>query len=91
MGEWFPLQPTFTQGFVLGQLSVLLLLALVVKYLFLVTDISPAHHLPTIATASRLAPTTTAKSYEEKEESADWLNAVLADVREPVDTLVQLV
>lgn len=31
----FSLTPTFTQGLVLGQLSILLLLALILKYLFL--------------------------------------------------------
>jgi maintenance of mitochondrial morphology protein 1 len=31
----FSLEPTFTQGLILGQLSILLLLGLVLKYIFL--------------------------------------------------------
>jgi maintenance of mitochondrial morphology protein 1 len=35
------LHPTFTQGFILGQLSILLLLALILKYLFLDSSTEP--------------------------------------------------
>lgn len=80
MGELFALQPTFTQGLILGQLSILLLLALVLKYLFLVTDSSPTYHLPTVAAASRSTLSTTHKLYEGKAESTDWLNVILAKV-----------
>lgn len=37
----FSLTPTFTQGLILGQLSILLLLSLILKYLFLDSGPSP--------------------------------------------------
>jgi maintenance of morphology protein 1 len=35
------LTPTFTQGFILGQLSILVILALILKYLFLDSSLEP--------------------------------------------------
>ncbi|KDQ63772.1 hypothetical protein JAAARDRAFT_29813 [Jaapia argillacea MUCL 33604] len=43
----FTLQPTFTQGLILGQLSILFLLALILKYLFLESSNDPASSSPT--------------------------------------------
>ncbi|KAI0304713.1 maintenance of mitochondrial morphology protein 1 [Russula brevipes] len=81
-GHIFSLQPTFTQGFILGQFSILALLAVVLKYLFL--DTQPSHKL-----ADRDAPVSqptrpsaiideTAKHIDP--ESTEWLNALLHQV-----------
>jgi maintenance of mitochondrial morphology protein 1 len=51
----FTLSPTFTQGLILGQLSILVLLVLVLKYLFLDTEPgrqNPTFH-PTLANEKR--------------------------------------
>jgi maintenance of morphology protein 1 len=42
----FSLTPTFTQGLVLGQLSILVLLALVLKYLFFIPPESETETVP---------------------------------------------
>jgi len=42
----FSLTPTFTQGFVIGQLSILVLIALVLKYLFLISPESNVETVP---------------------------------------------
>ncbi|CAL1696046.1 unnamed protein product [Somion occarium] len=53
----FTLQPTFTQGLLLGQLSILFLLVLILKYLFFDTDLNqpykPVSYQPRIATTER--------------------------------------
>ncbi|CCA77919.1 hypothetical protein PIIN_08742 [Serendipita indica DSM 11827] len=89
------LQPTFTQGFILGQLSILFLLALVLKYLFLDSSATPAVP-PSFAPLS--AQERGAKAghvFEEKldesvtslplplhdgTESAEWFNLILHEV-----------
>lgn len=90
-GYIFSLQPTFTQGLVIGQLSILFLLAVILKFLFL------------DSTAGRVAERTyqprtendgprhkKAASYDIKKdgldgapESAEWFNLVLRMVRMP--------
>lgn len=87
MGYLFSLQPTFTQGLVIGQLSIFLLLALVLKYLFLVNDPATVQRLPTAAAlpvrpSANLKHNTTLR--EHSAESVDWLNIVLRKVRCPV-------
>lgn len=54
----FSLTPTFTQGLIIGQLSILLLLALILKYLFLDTGPPPPYdagpvHFPANTTLER--------------------------------------
>ncbi|KAF9240929.1 hypothetical protein BU15DRAFT_45426 [Melanogaster broomeanus] len=83
----FSLTPTFTQGLVLGQLSILVLLVLVLKYLFFVppdeaseTPIfqpltKPAHPLRNRSPNSRDETTT-----EKDSESADWFNLLARQV-----------
>lgn len=102
----FSLQPTFTQGLVLGQLSILFLLSLILKYLFL-DAARPLPHLGAQKPLSLPVPVarTTGRAgtkggedgggYEDGNgfagvgassgtgapESAEWMNAVLQQVR----------
>ena len=81
-GYIFSLQPTFTQGFILGQFSILALLAVVVKYLFL--DTEPAHKVAE-RTAPVSQPTRTATRLDGdathiESESTEWLNSLLHQV-----------
>lgn len=80
-GYIFSLQPTFTQGFILGQFSILALLAVVLKYLFL--DTEPAQNAPERVPVSQpLHPSTCPdeKSTHVEPESTEWLNALLHQV-----------
>lgn len=92
----FSLQPTFTQGLILGQFSILFLLVLVLKYLFFDTVSDHAYrtssYQPKIErdededgialVAERLAPKPAqdGKQSGNECESADWLNALLIQV-----------
>ncbi|KAI0001852.1 hypothetical protein BJV77DRAFT_19855 [Russula vinacea] len=81
-GYIFSLQPTFTQGFILGQFSILALLAVVIKYLFL--DTEPAHKVAE-RTAPVSQPTRTATRLDGdathiESESTEWLNSLLHQV-----------
>lgn len=94
----FSLQPTFTQGLILGQFSILFLLVLVLKYLFFDTVSDHAYrtssYQPKIErdededgialVAERLAPKPAqdGKQSGNECESADWLNALLMQVLE---------
>ena len=83
MGYLLSFQPTFTQGLIVGQFSILLLLALVLKYLFLVSDPSSNHHLPTTGTKTtqRAVPLPGRVAGEAKEdESTEWLNVIISEV-----------
>jgi len=80
MGHLFSLQPTFTQGLILGQLSILVLLALVLKYLFFVSDPSAIYHLPTTIPVPRSSAARDPPSDESKIESTEWLNSLLAQI-----------
>lgn len=95
----FSLTPTFTQGLVLGQLSILLLLSLVLKYLFLESALSPQHNrTPYSASFSRRehalqkSEFTTVgagpKNSASKAESADWFNLLLKQVCIAYDKLM---
>jgi maintenance of morphology protein 1 len=80
-GYIFSLQPTFTQGFILGQFSILALLAVVLKYLFL--DAEPAQNVPERVPVSQPARPSTRldeKSTHVEPESTEWLNALLHQV-----------
>ncbi|TFY72893.1 hypothetical protein EVG20_g118 [Dentipellis fragilis] len=87
----FSLQPTFTQGLILGQLSILVLLILVLKYLFL--DSSSRHTHAGSAYQPRTSRDVSALSQkllseqekygeEGASESTEWFNVVLNQVVE---------
>ncbi|KAH7921795.1 maintenance of mitochondrial morphology protein 1 [Leucogyrophana mollusca] len=87
----FSLTPTFTQGLVLGQLSVFVLLALVLKYLFLVSpegeSESTTYYSQTRTDDPQLNPPRgTAVDVEEPEEkspeSTRWFNFLARQVAE---------
>jgi maintenance of morphology protein 1 len=80
----FSLQPTFTQGLILGQLSILTLFAVVVKYLFL--DTEPASKVserdPPVSQHIRPSIRVDENNHVHTEsESTEWLNALLRQVR----------
>jgi len=82
----FTLQPTFTQGLVLGQLSVFFLLALILKYLFWHTG--PEPQLIALPPKSQRHPqesrvdATVEPKHEEQDESLEWFNGLLLRVVE---------
>ncbi|KAF8213395.1 hypothetical protein K438DRAFT_1927636 [Mycena galopus ATCC 62051] len=86
----FSLQPTFTQGFILGQLSILVLLVLILKYLFLDStqqpfETSPYH--PRVDTQrllrkQNLSYLSAAETIDEKAESAEWFNMLFQQIVE---------
>jgi len=81
------IHPTFTQGFIIGQLSILILLALILKYLFLDSSNEPL--MPGL-----LAPSVTIQESTdtlepinmeslpspEGLESAEWFNLIIREV-----------
>ncbi|KAG8897852.1 ERMES complex subunit mmm1 [Tulasnella sp. 403] len=85
MSSIFSLTPTFTQGLLLGQLSVLLLLFLVLKYLFLEKP-SPNPAAPSLPTlTARQTPRTKGDTRDGllsfgELESAEWFNVVLEHI-----------
>ncbi|KAI0724451.1 maintenance of mitochondrial morphology protein 1 [Cerioporus squamosus] len=89
----FTLQPTFTQGLILGQASILFLLFLVLKYLFFDTDpgrpYRKASYPPKVESGSREEDLTAARvdfsnldTRRDGEESSEWLNVFLQQVLE---------
>lgn len=91
----FSLQPTFTQGLILGQFSILFLLVLVLKYLFFdpvaTQPYKVTSYQPRIASDDGASPgfsgsregQTVADGGHGKAvgvESADWLNILLHQV-----------
>src|ERR1700679_2009197 len=84
----FSLQPTFTQGLILGQVSILFLLALILKYLFIDSSESPVE---TSSYHPRLDSDSSRRSHhgllsrdadwEKDAESAEWFNMLLQQVR----------
>lgn len=84
----FSLTPTFTQGFLLGQLSVLALLALILKYLFLDSGPqetgSPLSYSVASFTQERESKPRTNGSAgwqaEQGEESTAWFNLLIKQV-----------
>ena len=80
----FSLQPTFTQGFILGQLSILTLFAIVIKYLFLDTEPSSrvVERDPPVSQPTRPSIRIDENSHAHTaSESAEWLNVLLRQVR----------
>ncbi|KAI0361739.1 maintenance of mitochondrial morphology protein 1 [Trametes cingulata] len=89
----FTLQPTFTQGLILGQASILLLLFLVLKYLFF--DADPNRPYRKASYQPKVEPSTDANGFtsggadpvkvdgstrDEDAESSEWLNVFLQQV-----------
>ncbi|KAH9946769.1 maintenance of mitochondrial morphology protein 1 [Amylocystis lapponica] len=94
----FALQPTFTQGLIIGQASILFLLVLILKYLFFDTDSEHPYRISSYqpragdgdgdstnhAALKKLAVNPGAAGGQDNAdaESADWLNVVLQQVVE---------
>ncbi|KAI0307975.1 hypothetical protein B0F90DRAFT_1678996 [Multifurca ochricompacta] len=81
----FSLQPTFTQGFIMGQLSILALLAVILKYLFLENE--HLQKVPVYADRDHpvLQPTPLSTPMDQtsariESESTEWFNALLHQV-----------
>jgi hypothetical protein len=82
----FSLTPTFTQGLVLGQLSILVLLALVLKYLFFIPPESETETVP-FHPLSKSGPSWHQDVEEDNDtdsapvnESAHWFNILARQV-----------
>lgn len=82
----FSLTPTFTQGLVLGQLSILVLLALILKYLFFISHESEPETVP-FHPLSKTNPSWNQDVLEdacspqgEGLESAHWFNTLARQV-----------
>lgn len=89
----FTLQPTFTQGLILGQASILFLLFLILKYLFFDTDperpcrkasyplnVEYRSSEETLADARVNFHELEPTRHEEDSETSEWLNVVLQQV-----------
>ena len=79
----FTLQPTFTQGLLLGQLSVLLVLVGILRYLFLSSEpVAHAISFPTRTEKPSHPPTKTDNLTNPKGqmESLEWFNEILQQV-----------
>lgn len=87
----FSLQPTFTQGLVLGQLSVLVLLILILKYLFLDSTQNPfetSSYQPRLDrnVSQQIPPHSLQKEdgfegHDNTTESAEWFNILVRQVK----------
>lgn len=90
MGNYvFSLTPTFTQGLLLGQLSIILILVLVLKYLFLLPQSDESEPpifrpfpKPDNSSRTRLSPP------EDWPESANWFNSIARQVRQSYHDVV---
>jgi len=92
MSSNFPLlfQPTFTQGLVIGQLSILILLGMILKYLFLESSQYPletaSYHQQVdndafLRKRELKAPNITLDQDSDAFESTKWFNTLLSQVR----------
>jgi maintenance of morphology protein 1 len=87
-GYVLSLHPTFTQGLILGQLSVLVLLALILRYLFLDSTVSPFETSSYHPGVDNDLPRRRRAFWHEAEgesarkllESADWFSVLLKQV-----------
>lgn len=91
------LQPTFLQGFVVGQISILLLLALILKYLFfesappgspiVLAPLPAPRAQQRDAQSAPLDAKQTSASVDEEDsraagiESVEWFNLIIREVR----------
>ncbi|KAI0048354.1 hypothetical protein FA95DRAFT_1517591 [Auriscalpium vulgare] len=85
----FSLQPTFTQGLIIGQVSILALLAVILKYLFLDTSPDRLHEQPAYrprAERDVSAPDTPSAEVHDASskipESTEWFNILVQQVAE---------
>ncbi|GLB36305.1 putative component of the ERMES MDM complex, which serves as a molecular tether to connect the endoplasmic reticulum and mitochondria [Lyophyllum shimeji] len=85
----FSLEPTFTQGLVLGQLSVIVLLGLILKYIFLESTHNPfdtsgyqtrADNNFTLRAQKPEVQEAVNERQEGDQESAEWFNTLLRQV-----------
>ncbi|KAF8633921.1 hypothetical protein AX15_001106 [Amanita polypyramis BW_CC] len=85
----FSLQPTFTQGLIIGQLSILILLGLILKYLFLDSTQEPferSSYHPRVDSDLSLqsqrthSPSVKNQVQDDAPESAEWLNMLLQQI-----------
>ncbi|KAH9165842.1 maintenance of mitochondrial morphology protein 1 [Lactarius sanguifluus] len=84
-GDMFTFQPTFTQGLVLGQFSILALLAVILKYLFLDTERSQkvpvyADPAPPALQPSLHSAHVGENSARVESEPTEWLNVLLHQI-----------
>jgi maintenance of morphology protein 1 len=84
-GDMFTFQPTFTQGLILGQCSILALLAVILKYLFFDTERSQkvpvyADPAPPVLQPSILSAHLGEHPAPVEPESTQWLNTLLHQV-----------
>lgn len=83
----FSLEPTFTQGLILGQLSVFLFLSLILKYIFLdstQTQLETSSYHPRvdiIRTSGQDPHKDQITPCGHGQERAEWLNGLLQQVR----------
>ncbi|KAK2461795.1 hypothetical protein APHAL10511_006258 [Amanita phalloides] len=82
----FSLQPTFTQGLIIGQLSILVLVGLILKYLFLDSTQQPferSSYHPRVDNDLSLqsqkisSPSLKSEVQDDAAESTEWLNVLL--------------
>ncbi|KAG2077142.1 hypothetical protein BDR04DRAFT_1125557 [Suillus decipiens] len=90
----FSLTPTFTQGLVLGQLSILVLLALVLKYLFFIppeseTETVTFHPLPKSNPSWHQDVEEDDTNSSPEKESAHWFNILARQVVDVYRTKLQ--
>ncbi|PFH54623.1 hypothetical protein AMATHDRAFT_134195 [Amanita thiersii Skay4041] len=85
----FSLQPTFTQGLIIGQLSILVLLGLILKYLFLDSSQDPfetsSYHPHSNSDLSLQhqnlqSPSPHNKTHIEDSGSTEWLNGLFCQI-----------
>ncbi|KAK7463745.1 ERMES complex subunit mmm1 [Stygiomarasmius scandens] len=79
----FSLTPTFTQGLILGQFSIIILIYFILKYLFLDSIKYPSEttsYHPRVNSDSTLPKTYENKDPERTEESAEWFNVLLHQI-----------
>ncbi|KAE9410928.1 maintenance of mitochondrial morphology protein 1 [Gymnopus androsaceus JB14] len=85
----FSLTPTFTQGLILGQLSILALLVFILKYLFLdstkypfeTTSYHPRFNSNSIMRSQKLNyQATNENELQDEKESSEWLNLLLHQI-----------
>jgi len=85
MASTFSLQPTFTQGLLLGQLSILVLLALLLKYFFLDSTHNPldafSYHPRPDTAPTPTPPEARLNPNNDHQYSTEWLNVLLEQVR----------
>lgn len=95
MSSHFPLffQPTFTQGLIIGQLSILILLGTILKYLFLESSQYPptAYHQQVdndafVRQRNFQARQTLPEHDPDVYESTEWFNVLMKQVSIPSDS-----